>query len=193
MERMQRQTRQQPPSDEPVRDNFDSDLAYLEARQDYKIQKVSLDRDEQSRQAQRQAMQASWTQKENEARAKYSDFDEVIAEVIPNEFPPAADNAIATSELGAELLYYLEKNPQEKNQLMQKTNPVDQIRAVGQIEAKIMASKVKPAPKVPAAPAPIKPIGGSGGNVEIPGSKLDDKEWFKRDNERRLAKAGIKT
>jgi hypothetical protein len=187
----QRQPQQQ--TDEPVRENFDSDLAYLEARQDYRLNKIAADRDEQSRQVQQTAMQATWTQRKAMARVEHPDYDEVIADGEDIIIPRAAGDAIATSELGAELHYYLAKNPQEAAQLLQKTNPVDQIRVIGQIEAKIMAAKTTPKPKPTAAPAPLKPIGGGGGSIIIDPNKLSNDEWFKRDKEERLRKAGIKT
>jgi hypothetical protein len=187
MERMQQQTRQQSQADEPVRDNFDSDLAYLEARQDYKIQKAALDRDEQSRQTQQQVLQANWVQKETAARAKYSDYDEVIADGEEISIPRAAGDAIAMSELGAELHYYLAKNPQEANRLMQLTNPIDQIRAIGQMEAKIGTAVQKPA-KAPGAPPPIKPVNTNTGNVVIdhldPNWKGSQGDWERLENER---------
>jgi len=178
MVQQQPQTRQQ--ADEPVRDNYETDLAYLEARQDYKISKVNSERDALARQEHLAVQQTAMAEKENAVRQQHPDYDEVIADAGDIPISNAACDAILGSDLGVELRYHLAKNPQEAARLNLIRNPVDLGRAMGQLEAKILAAKQQPKqpPRVPSAPPPIKPVGTSGGTVEVDESKMTDAEYM---------------
>ena len=157
-------------SGEPTRESFDSDLSYLEARQDYKLKLATSNQPNQP--------QSNWVDLEEKARESYSDFDEVMEDARDIMIPQASADAIASSSFGADLQYYLAKNPNEAKRLWAMSNAVDQIRAIGKIEASIEAKKHAKPIKASSAPKPITPVKTTGGEVEVDLDKLSDKAYF---------------
>ncbi len=94
-----------------------------------------------------------------EARKVHEDFDDALNEY---EGPQSEDlhKAIINSDHGAEVAYWLAKNPDEAETM--RTMDKDALnRFIGRIEAKIEQGKVKEPPvvKTTKAPPPIKPVG----------------------------------
>jgi hypothetical protein len=193
MERMMEQQRHPlPVDDRPEREKYDSDLAYLEAVQDFKLKKIFEETEANRIRTQAEMQQEEINRKIEEARKNHTDYDDVIADSESIFIPQAAGEAMRSSSLFAELSYHLAKNPSEAARLMQLKNPVDQIRAIGQMEAIILNKNQQPAkPKPTRAPEPITPVGSGGGNTEVNPDDLDDKEYFARLKKQKLAKAGI--
>jgi len=113
---------------------------------------------QQNRQREAETIMQAHNRQVNEARNKYQDFDEVIADYGIEELPNAAAEAILHSGNSAEIAYYLATNP-EGDELFGLTGIQAALR-IGEINAKIKSGnqKVKAAPKVSKAPPPITPI-----------------------------------
>jgi len=158
---------------EPVRDQFQDDLSYLEARQDYRLKKTI----ESIKPVEKQDT-GTFFAREEKAREVYRDYDEAIEDAVDVMIPPTAVDAINSSELGPDLKYFFAKNPKEAERLMRTERPVDQARIIGQIEARIEAKKNLKPQKVSAAPKPISPVKTTTGEVAIDQDKMNDKEYW---------------
>jgi hypothetical protein len=165
----------------------------LEAKQDYN--NLVLQQRLEQRLAQIQPVQdiqpeTDWDQAEEKARAKYSDYDEIVEDAQNVMVPEVAIEAIRRSPIGPDLTYHLAKNPADAQKLSRMKVAGDQIFFLGQLAGRLTEAKTQ-APKASAAPKPISPEKSGGGGVEISRDKLSDKEWFAmRDKERRAKLAG---
>ena len=93
-------------------------------------------------------------EKEEEARAKYDDFEQVAY----NPKLPITDvmaQTIQASDIGPEMAYYLGSNPKEAERIS-RLSPFLQAKEIGKIEAKL--SDNPPVKKTSNAPAPIAPV-----------------------------------
>lgn len=140
---------------------FDDHDKYLEALADWKVEsRLAEERQKQSEREQaREAArrQSLLRERIEKASERYEDFYE-SARADVNVSAAVAD-AITDSELGADLIYFLGKNPEEARRL-NALNPVAAVREVGRLEARIQeANKPKPKP-ISNAPDPVKPLGG---------------------------------
>ena len=92
---------------------------------------------------------------------KYEDFDEVVFSENIKMTRTMADSIfeIDDPDLQVDAAYYIGNNPKEAARIA-KLSPVGQVRAIAKLEAKLSA-KAKPAKRPSAAPAPIKPVGGT--------------------------------
>lgn len=145
------------------------------------VDKVFKEREAKEKEAQlRQEMvkrqEAFSTQKE-EARKIYDDFDEVI-ESYDKPLNPYVSEALLDSPLGAEIAYYLAKNPDIADKVI-AMSPTSMQREIGKIEAVIelrkgegkevtekkvevqKSSESEPVAKVSKAPPPIKTVNSS--------------------------------
>lgn len=91
--------------------------------------------------------------------------------------------AVETSEVGPEVIYYLGKNPQVASGIVQ-ASPMEQARRMALIEIELKGSKETP-DKVSKAPPPAKTIKASNPGTRVAASdpdsdKLSDSEWLKR-------------
>ena len=111
-----------------------------------------LERREQAR-AQAELLE-QYHEKEEEARAKYDDFEQVAY----NPKLPITDvmaQTIQASDIGPEMAYYLGSNPKEAERIS-RLSPFLQAKEIGKIEAKL--SDNPPVKKTSNAPAPIAPV-----------------------------------
>ena len=90
-----------------------------------------------------------------DARVKYPDFDAVVFNPAAT-FPKQMVSYVANSEKGADVAYYLGKNPGVARQLADTfaQNPAAGFMELGRIEGKVSAPTAKPASTAP-KPAPI--------------------------------------
>lgn len=145
------------PSGEPKPEQFTTYEEYLDKLTDWKLDQREAKRQEQ--QAQQRQIEASKTQEEriretlSKAAEKYDDFEEVIGSIPAQYVTPAMVDAIGESEIGGEISYYLGNNHKEAAEIARMT-PVQQVKAIDRLEAKLKA----PA-KVSAAPAPAQVVG----------------------------------
>lgn len=151
----------------PRADQFQDYEAYLRAAAQFEAQKVTDERlaaaqkaqwEQQQRQQQEMAQfqaqqryQAELNSKLAEAQKKFPDFlDVVTSPELPGLQGTPAFGAIFESEQGAEVLYYLGKNPAKAHQIM-SLSPLAQVREIGRIEAALSAgntvSKAPPPPE----------------------------------------------
>ena len=132
-------------------DQFESTEAYAEALAYQKAEELIAKREAAKQQSQ---VLESYHDLEEEARAKYDDFEQVAY----NPKLPVTNvmaETIQSSEIGPELAYYLGSNPKEAERISRMT-PLSQAKEIGKIEAKLAAEP--PVKKTTSAPAPISPV-----------------------------------
>lgn len=132
-----------------------------------------------------QAAAEAWKVKQEDARSRYADYDTVTVRQDVKVAPHVAVIMLG-SEMGADLLYHLGKNPAEAERLS-ALNPQDAAREIGRIEQSL--SGTRPAAKAKAevpgkggkvvsdAPAPLEATKGEGDAVITDASKLSMAEY----------------
>ncbi len=105
---------------------------------------------------QRTTVDATYEDRAEAARDKYDDFNQV-AHGDHWSPTPGMTEAIKTSDIGPDLAYYLGSNPKEASRIA-ALSPVQQIREIGKIEAKIENTSIVPVKRTSSAPAPITPV-----------------------------------
>ena len=111
---------------------------------------------QEARQIENQAFEEAMT----EAAGRYPDFDAVVRNPdVP--FAPQMVPYVANSDKGADVAYYLGKNPDVARQLAEtfEQNPAAGFMELGRIEGKVSAPTAKPASTAPKPPPII--AGGS--------------------------------
>lgn len=190
-ERMQAQkaaVTPQPVAEVPPLENFESPEAYADALATRKAQEL-LYRQEAERQ-QAQVLEA-YHEREEEARSKYDDFEQVAY----NRLLPVTDvmaQTIQASEIGPDIIYHLGANPKEAERIS-KLSPFLQAKEIGRIEAKLADNP--PAKKTTSAPAPIAPVTPRGAAARVidttdPRSikSMSTSEWIEAERKRQVAK-----
>lgn len=112
------------------------------------------------------------------AREKYPDFKEVVGRADVN-VPPYIQQYMVESDFGGDLGYFFAKNP-DVFEGITKLSPIKAIAAIGKLETqweKKESPKVE-TPVIPkaGAPAPIKPLAGGTGVIQVDPSKMDFKQ-----------------
>lgn len=135
----------------PQIDQFESPEAYAEALAYRKAEELIAQRELQRHQTE---VVEAYHDREEEVRAKYTDFDQVAYN--PNlRITTEMAQTIQSSDIGPELAYHLGTNPKEAERISRLT-PLAQAREIGRLEAKLVAEPVTK--KVSSAPAPIAPV-----------------------------------
>lgn len=134
--------------------------------------------------------------REEEARDKYDDFEQVAYN--PNlRVTGAMAQAIQVSDVGPDVAYWLGSNPKEADRIS-KLPELMQVKEIGKIEAKLSAEPA--VKKVSSAPAPIAPI--SSRNTQShsfdttdPRSikAMSDSQWIEAERRRQIQKLQNKT
>jgi hypothetical protein len=137
---------------EPVsQDKFESVEAYAEALATQKAEQLLQQRELERQQA---AVVESYHEKEEQARDKYDDFEQVAYN--PSlKISTVMAQTIQASEIGPDIAYFLGSNPKEADRIS-RLSPFLQAKEIGKIEAKVAASP--PTRKPSSAPAPIQPV-----------------------------------
>jgi hypothetical protein len=137
---------------EPVsQDKFESVEAYAEALATQKAEQLLQQRELERQQA---AVVESYHEKEEQAREKYDDFEQVAYN--PSlKISTVMAQTIQASEIGPDIAYFLGSNPKEADRIS-RLSPFLQAKEIGKIEAKVAASP--PTRKPSSAPAPIEPV-----------------------------------
>ena len=146
----QRQSEQQTLRAAPAAtaDQFESTEAYADALAYQKAEELIAKREAAKQQSQ---VLESYHDLEEEARAKYDDFEQVAY----NPKLPITNvmaETIQSSDVGPELAYYLGSNPKEADRISRMT-PLSQAKEIGKIEAKLVSSP--PVKRTTSAPPPI--------------------------------------
>lgn len=141
----------QVPADLPPADQFESTEAYAEALAERKAQELVARREAERQQSE---MIEAYHDREEEARNKYDDFEQVAYNPQLRITNVMAET-IQASDIGPDVAYYLGSNPKEADRIS-KLAPFLQAKEIGRIEAKLAAEPVTK--KTSSAPAPIAPV-----------------------------------
>jgi len=138
-------------------EQFTTTEEYVEALTTSKAQKIV---EQQQYAKQQQELLGSYHEKEEDARAKYEDFEQVAY----NPKLPITDvmaQTIQAAENGPDIAYYLGTNPKEADRIARLT-PFLQAKEIGKLEAKVASEPVTK--RTSSAPAPISPVTARGGH-----------------------------
>ena len=117
----------------------------------------------------------SHEEREEAARDKYADYEQVAYNPkLPITEPMAA--ALRLSDIGPDIAYHLGKPENLKEvERIAKLHPIAQAKEIGKLEAKLIAEP--PAKKTSSAPEPINPLTPRGG---VAYTNLDDPKALKQ-------------
>ena len=150
-EQQAKATQQVVKTEVPPIDQFESPDAYAEALAIRKAEELLAQREFQKQQA---AVEDAYHEREEEARAKYDDFEQVAYNPQLRVTDVMAET-IKASDMGPDLAYWLGTNPKEADRIS-RLSPLLQAREIGKIEARLGTNPiVKP---TTSAPAPISPV-----------------------------------
>jgi hypothetical protein len=176
------------PAEIPSVDSFNSPEEYAEVLAERKAEEL-IARREQAR-AQSELLE-SYHDREEEARGKYDDFEQVAY----NPKLPITDvmaQTIQSSDVGPDMAYYLGSNPKEAERIS-RLSPFMQAKEIGKIEAKL--SDNPPVKKTSSAPAPIAPVTARGSSASAydttdPRSvkTMSTSEWIEAERNRQIKK-----
>ena len=183
-----RKAPQTPPAELPPVEQFESVDAYADALAERKAEELLA-----RREAERQKMDVieAYHDREEEARAKYDDFEQVAYNPkLP--ITTVMAETIQMSDVGPDLAYYLGANPREAERISRL--PVyAQAKEIGKLEAKITSEPVLR--KTTSAPPPIAPISGRGTGAPTfdttdPRSikNMSTSEWIEAERQRQIRK-----
>ena len=161
--------------------------AYAEALAERKATELLAKREAER---EMQAIRDAYHDREEAARDKYEDFEQVA---YNNSLPITTVMAqtIQASDVGPDIAYYLGSNPREADRIS-RMSPYLQAKEIGKIEAKLADSPI-PVKKTSSAPPPIKPVsakGTSGSSYETTDprsvSAMSTSEWIERERQRQI-------
>jgi hypothetical protein len=189
-ERQQAQRQAQPnaPAEAPEREQFESDDAYVQALATRKAEELIAQKEAQRQQAE---LLEAYHDREEEARTKYDDFEQVaynpslrITEVMAQ--------SIQASDIGPEVAYFLGSNPKEADRIS-RLPAILQAKEIGKIEVKLANSP--PVQKTSSAPTPITPVtarstGSPAYDTTDPRSTktMTDSQWIEAERARQIKK-----
>lgn len=185
----EQQARQQPVAPPPAPDDFESAQQYAEALAERKAQELFAQREAAQQQA---ALLESYRDREEEARDRYEDFEQVAY----NPNLPVTDvmaQAIQASDIGPEVIYYLGSNPKEATRIS-RLSPVLQAKEIGKIEVNLTTNP--PVKKTSTAPAPLAPVTATRSNsgprydTTDPRSlkSMSTSDWIEAERQRQIKK-----
>ena len=169
-------------------DQFDTYEDYADALAERKAEELLAKRETAK---QTQALQEQYYEREETARDRYDDFDQVAY----NPNLPVTDvmaQSIQASDVGPDVLYWLGTNPKEANRIS-RLGPILQAKEIGKIEASLTSAP--PVRKSSTAPAPIAPVtprasGGSVYDTTDPRAvkSMSTSEWIEAERLRQIKK-----
>jgi len=185
---MREQAPSPPPAEAISPDKFSSPDAYAEALATQKAEELLRQREMQKQQ--REILDA-YSEREEDARNKYDDFEQVAYNPsLP--ITTVMAQTIQASEIGPEVAYYLGVNPKEAERIS-KLAPFLQAKEIGKVEAKLAANP--PVKKSTNAPNPISPVtaktnGSPAYDTTDPRSvkTMSTAEWIAADRARQIKK-----
>ena len=176
------------PVNPPAPDDFDNAARYAEALAEQKAQEMLRQREAAQQQAK---MLETYHEKEEDARGRYDDFEQVAY----NPSLPVTDvmaQSIQASDTGPDIIYWLGSNPKEASRIS-NLPPILQAKEIGKIEARLAADQ--PVKKTSTAPAPIAPV--TARSASSPAYDTTDprsmktmstSEWIEADRQRQIKK-----
>lgn len=169
-------------------DQFQTTEAYAEALAERRAQELIAQRENERQQAQ---VLETYHDKEDEARGKYADFDQVAYN--PNlRITPQMAEAIRLSDVGPEVAYHLGMNPQEAARIS-RLSPIAQAKEIGKLEVEV--TKAPPVKKTTSAPEPIRPVASRSTPTPVldttdprSTSSMSTSDWIAAERKRQIAK-----
>jgi hypothetical protein len=187
-EQAARQTVPVAPKEMPSIDNFESTDAYAEALALRKAEELLAQRDRQKEQAE---IVEAYSEREEKARDKYDDFEDVVYNPKLRITDVMAET-IQYSDLGPDLAYWLGTNPKEAERIA-RLSPILQAREIGKIEVRL--SDNPPVKKTTSAPTPISPVtarssGSPSHDTTDPRSikTMSTSDWIEAERNRQIRK-----
>jgi hypothetical protein len=182
--RMRQEQQPVTPKEIPPADQFESVEAYAQALAERKAHELLQQRHIQEQQMQ---IQEAYHDREEEARAKYDDFEQVAYN--PNiPITTVMAETIKASDVGPDVAYYLGSNPKEADRISRLT-PYLQAKELGKIEVKLADNP--PTKKTSSAPAPIAPVtarSSSGRTIDTTDPRsvkeMSTSEWIEAERQR---------
>ena len=176
------------PADIPPVDQFESPEAYADALAYKKAEELLAQREHARQQSE---ILETYHEKEEEARNKYDDFEQVAYNPkLP--ITTVMAQSIQASDVGPEVAYYLGANPKEADRIS-RLAPILQAKEIGRIEAKLASDP--PVKKTTSAPAPISPVtarssGAPAYDTTDPRSTktMSASEWIEAERARQMKK-----
>ena len=177
------------PSELPPPDQFDSVETYAKAYAEQMLREREV-------QKQRSEYVEAYHDREEDARGKYDDFEQVAYN--PNlRITTVMAETIQTSEVGPDVAYYLGSNPKEADRIS-RLSPILQAKEIGKIEATLVSNP--PVKKSSSAPTPISPVtarssGTSTYDTTDPRSikSMTTSEWIAAERARQVKKLEAST
>ena len=172
------------PSELPPPDQFDSVETYAKAYAEQMLREREV-------QKQRSEYVEAYHDREEDARGKYDDFEQVAYN--PNlRITTVMAETIQTSDVGPDVAYYLGSNPKEADRIS-RLSPILQAKEIGKIEATLVSNP--PVKKSSSAPTPISPVtarsnGSSTYDTTDPRSikSMTTSEWIAAERARQVKK-----
>jgi len=172
----------------PVVENPDTPEAYAEALAYQKAEEIIREREAKRQQSE---TLETYRDREEEARDKYEDFEQVAYN--PNlRITEVMAQTIQASEIGPDVAYFLGANPKEADRIS-KLQPILQAKEIGKLEAKLADNPV--VKKTTSAPTPIAPVtarssGAPSYDTTDPRSvkTMSASEWIIADRARQMKK-----
>jgi hypothetical protein len=139
------------PKEVPPADQFESVEAYAQALAEKRAAELVQQRESQQQQAQ---VLESHRDREESAREKYDDYEDVVYN--PKlAITPIMAQTIQASDMGPDVAYYLGTNPKEAERIA-RMPAIAQAKEIGKLEAKLTSNP--PVKKTTTAPTPISPV-----------------------------------
>lgn len=173
------------PAELPSKD--DNPEAYAEALAERKAAELLAQREAER---ERLALVEAYQDREEQAREKYDDFEQVVY----NQNLPITDvmaQTIQASDVGPDVAYYLGSNPKEADRIA-RLSPFLQAKEIGRIEARLAENP--PVKRSTSAPPPIKPVTAKANSAPVldttdPRSmKMSTSEWIEAERMRQIKK-----
>jgi hypothetical protein len=183
LEQQLRQSQQSEALKEPKRESFGDDQAYFQAQIEHLAEKKAAEKLEQRKQAEEaERRNEAFLEKAEKASERYPDFQAVVSNpTLP--INDAMAEFIADSDHGAEVAYFLGKNPTKAAQIAQMS-PIKAARELVRLEAELSQP-----PKTSSAPPPINPIGSNKSSGQKDPADMSQAEFAKWRKEQ-IAKRG---
>ena len=138
-------------------EQFTTTEEYVEALTTSKAQQIVQ---QQQFAKQQQELLGNYHDKEEDARSKYEDFEQVAYNPKLTITDMMAQT-IQASDNGPDIAYYLGTNPKEADRIA-RLQPFLQAKEIGRLEAKIASEPITK--RTSSAPAPISPVTARGGH-----------------------------
>ena len=160
--------------EKPQPHQFTDAFEYAEALSEWSAEQALLNRDKQEAERkandERQKMLNDWQKRLDAAKSDLPDYEDMVAS-SDVQVSDAVRDAILESDVGPRILYHLAENPEIAEKL-NAGSMISALRQIGKLEAQFEKKETPVAESKPSvarskAPAPINPLKGSSGVVDV--------------------------